>query len=67
MEVSVLFGGELILTADPAFVDVDDRGWWAAGMNPNGFMSNEEAIGTCELTGTCFDAETRRSWSTTRP
>jgi hypothetical protein len=58
MEVSVFFGGELILTADPAFVGVDDGGSWTVGMNPNGFMSNEEAIGTWEVTGTCFDAET---------
>jgi hypothetical protein len=58
MEVSVFFGGELILRADPAFVGVDDGGSWNVGMNPNGFMSNEEAIGTWEVTGTCFDSET---------
>jgi hypothetical protein len=58
MEVSVFFGGELVLTADPAFVGADDGGSWNVGMNPNGFMSNEEAIGTWEVTGTCFDAET---------
>jgi hypothetical protein len=58
MDVSVFFGGELILTADPAFVGVDDGGSWNVGMNPNGFMSNEEAIGTWKVTATCFDAET---------
>jgi hypothetical protein len=58
MEVSVFFDGELILRVDPAFVGVDDGGSWNVGMNPNGFMSNEEAIGTGEVTGTCLDAET---------
>ena len=43
---------------DPAFVGVDDGGGWNVGLNPNGFMSNDEAVGTWEVTGTCFDAET---------
>jgi hypothetical protein len=40
--VSVFFGGELILTADPAFVGVDDGGSWNVGMNPNGSLESEE-------------------------
>jgi hypothetical protein len=58
MEVSVFFRGDLIVRLDPAFVGVDDGGSWNVGMNPNGFMSNDEAVGTWEVTGTCFDAET---------
>jgi hypothetical protein len=58
MEVLVFFGGELIVEFDPTFVTVDADGSWAIGMVPNGFVPNEDAVGTWEVTATCFDAET---------
>jgi hypothetical protein len=58
VEVVVSFGGELILAVDPGMVTFDDHGTWGVGMVPNGFMSNRDAVGTWDVTATCFDAET---------
>ena len=58
MDVVVFFGGELITQPDPAFVVPDEDGNWGFGINPNGFFSDAEAVGTWEVTATCFDAET---------
>jgi hypothetical protein len=58
MEVLVFFGGELIESLNPDFITVRDDGSWGVGLVPNGFVPNEEAGGTWEVTGTCFDAET---------
>jgi hypothetical protein len=58
MEVLVFFGGELIDSLNPDFNRVHADGSWGVGLVPNSFVRNEDAGGTWEVTGTCFDAET---------
>jgi hypothetical protein len=58
VELFVFFGGELIFNPDPAFVEPDEDGNWGVGMVPNGFIPNAEAVGTWEVTATCFDVVT---------
>jgi hypothetical protein len=42
----------------PGMVTVDDDGHWIVGFIPNSFIPNAEAVGTWEVTATCFDAVT---------
>jgi hypothetical protein len=59
VDLSVFFGGGLIFNPDPAFVIPDENGHWGVGMVPIGFFPTAaEAVGTYEVTATCFDAET---------
>jgi hypothetical protein len=42
----------------PGMVTVADDGHWIVGFIPNSFIPNAKAVGTWEVTATCFDAVT---------
>lgn len=59
VDLFVFFGGDVLFSPDPAFLIPDEDGHWAVGMVPIGFFPTAaEAVGTYEVTATCFDAET---------
>lgn len=58
VEVFVFQGESLITVLPPGFSGIDDEGNWGVGMVPNGFVSEEAAVGEWHATATCSDAET---------
>jgi hypothetical protein len=60
VDLSVFFGGDLINHPDPGLVVPDEDGSWGFGIVPNGFFPSADALGTWEVTATCFDAETEQ-------
>jgi hypothetical protein len=59
VDLSVFFGGDLMTNPDPGFLVPDEDGHWTFGILPIGFFPiAAEAVGTWEVTATCFDAET---------
>jgi hypothetical protein len=59
VDLSVFLDGDLIFNPDPAFVTPDEDGHWGVGFVPIGFFPTAaEAVGTYEVTATCFDADT---------
>jgi hypothetical protein len=59
VDLSVFFGGDLITNPDPAFLVPNEDGHWSFGIAPNPFFPTPAAaVGTWEVTATCFDVET---------
>jgi hypothetical protein len=58
VEVLVFLGDELIATLPPEFAGIDSEGSWRVGIVPNGFLSDDAAVGDWHATATCRDAET---------
>jgi hypothetical protein len=56
MDVLVFLGGELVW--EHTFGPFDADGSWGIGIVPNGIVPEEDAVGTWEVSATCFDAET---------
>jgi hypothetical protein len=56
MDVLVFLGGELVW--EHTFGPFDADGSWGIGIVPNGIVPEEYAVGTWEVSATCFDAET---------